>query len=85
MNTELIKRNIHQLIDQIQDEELLANYLTLLKKNIPWESADFFKSNVDDMMVRAKKSLQSIREGRTRKIEDFKADFDKWKQDRILQ
>ena len=85
MNTESIKRNIHQLIDRIEDEELLSNYLKLLKKNTDGKPPDFFNSGEVEMIARAKASLQSVKAGRTRNIKDFKSDFDKWKQDRTLQ
>lgn len=85
MNTESIKRNIHQLIDRMEDEELLSNYLKLLKKDTSGKSADFFTSDEEEMITRAKASLQSVKAGRTRNIKDFKSDFDRWKKDRTLQ
>ena len=77
MNTESIKQNIHQLIDRIEDEELLSNYLKLLKKNTDGKPSDFFTSGEEEMIARAKASLQSVKAGRTRNIKDFKSDFDK--------
>ena len=77
MNTESIKQNIHQLIDRIEDEELLSNYLKLLKKNTDGKPPDFFTSGEGEMIARAKASLQSVKAGRTRNIKDFKSDFDK--------
>ena len=85
MNTETIKRNIHQLIDRIEDEELLSNYLKLLKKNTIGKPEDFFTSGKEEMVALAKASLESVKAGRTRNIKDFKSDFDKWKKDITLQ
>jgi len=78
MNTESIKRNIHQLIDRMEDEELLSNYLKLLKKDTSGIPSDFFTSGEEEMIARAKASLESVKAGRTRNIKDFKSDFDKW-------
>jgi len=85
MNTESIKRNIHQLIDRMEDEELLSNYLKLLKKVTSGIPSDFFTSGEEEMIARTKASLESVKAGRTRNIKDFKSDFDKWKKDRTLQ
>jgi len=85
MNIESIKRNIHQLIDRMEDEELLSNYLKLLKKVTSGIPSDFFTSGEEEMIARTKASLESVKAGRTRNIKDFKSDFDKWKKDRTLQ
>lgn len=85
MNTETIKRNIHQLIDRIEDSELLADYLKLLEKKAAGTPQDFFTQGNEEMIARAKASLESVKAGRTRNINDFKSDFGKWKQDRSLQ
>lgn len=84
MNAESIKRNIHQLIDGIEDEELLASYLKLLKKDTSNTKSNFFGHDEDEMITRAKASLQSVKEGRTRNLKDFKADFEKWRMERTL-
>ncbi|MBN8578572.1 MAG: hypothetical protein J0L66_16635 [Cytophagales bacterium] len=84
MNSESIKRNIHQLIDGIEDEELLTNYLKLLKKDASRTQSNFFWHDEDEMITRAKTSLQSVKAGRTRYIKDFKADFEKWRLERTL-
>lgn len=78
MNTETIKKNIHQLIDRIDDEELLSSYLRLLEKN------SIFNLGDAEMIDRAKASLASIKAGRTREIKDFKSDFEKWKKERSI-
>ena len=78
MDTETIKKNIHHLIDQINDEELLSGYLRLLEKN------SIFSRDDVEMIERAKASLHSITTGRTRDIKDFKSDFEKWRKERSI-
>ena len=85
MNTQVIKQSLHQLIDQIEDNELLFLYQQLLERELKKSaSTDFLKNSEDDLISRARASLQSIEEGRTRSIEEFKKDVEKWKEKRVM-
>ncbi len=85
MNTQVVKQSLHQLIDQIEDKELLLLYQQLLERELKkMNSKDFFNNSEDEMISRAKASLQSIEEGKTRSIEEFKNDVDKWKAERVI-
>jgi hypothetical protein len=46
---------------------------------------DFYNTTDDEMMARAKKSLQSVEEGNTRNIHEFKKDIVSWKENRAIQ
>ena len=87
MKTSLVKSTLHELIDKIEDEKLLEIYMRLLQKEIsyPSESNDFFRNSEQEMIDRAKASIKSIDEGRTKNILDFKAEVENWKKKRNIQ
>jgi len=85
MNTQVAKKTLHELIDQIEDNELLSLYVKLLEREIRKESSqDFFNTSENDLIARAKASLKSIEEGKTRNIKDFKKDVEAWKKNRAI-
>ena len=85
MNTQVAKKTLHELIDQIEDNELLSLYVKLLEREIKKESSqDFFSTSESDLITRAKASLKSVNEGDTRNIKDFKKDVEAWKNNRAI-
>jgi len=86
MNVQVAKKTLHELIDQIEDNELLTLYAKLLKREIrKVASQDFFNTSQSDLISRAKASLRSVEEGKARNIKDFKKDVEAWKKDRAMQ
>lgn len=86
MNTQVAKKTLHELIDQIEDNELLSLYVKLLEREIRKVSShDFFNTSESDLIVRAKASLKSIEKGKTRDIKDFKKDVEAWKKNRSIK
>ncbi len=85
MNTKVAKKILHELIDRIEDDELLTLYVKLLEREIGKAvSQDFFNTTQSDLVTRAKASLKSVEEGKTRNIKDFKKDVEKWKKNRAI-
>ena len=72
MDTQVAKKTLHEMIDQIEDDELLTLYVKLLGREIKKTAAqDVFSTIESDLIARAKASLQSVEEGNTRPIKDF--------------
>jgi hypothetical protein len=85
MNTKVAKKTLHELIDRIDDDELLNLYVRLLEREIrKTVSQDFFKTTESDLVTRAKASLKSVEEGKTRNIKEFKEDVEAWKKNRAM-
>lgn len=85
MNTKVVKQTLHELIDQIEDNELLILYLQLLERELRKDtSKDFFNTSDEELVARAKASLRSVEEGRTRSITEFKKDVEAWKNKRAI-
>ncbi len=85
MDTKAARETLHRMIDQIEDEELLTLYVKLLEREISRSaSEDFFNTTESDLVARARASLKSIENGKTRNIKDFKKDLDKWKKTRTI-
>ena len=85
MNTQVAKKTLHELIDQIEDNELLSLYVKLLEREIKrGSSRELFTTSESDLIARAKASLKSIEEGKTRNIKDFKKDVEAWKKNRAI-
>ena len=83
MKTNVLKNTIHELIDRIEDEELLEIYMRFLQKEVSdTESSDFFQNTEQQLINRAKASIQSIEKGRTIHISDFKTEIENWKKNR---
>lgn len=82
MNTIQIKERIHDFIDHADER-----FLRLVYSMVESEDAEseFFSGSDDEMIKRAKKSMQSIDKGNTRNIHAFKKDVDTWKQQRSIQ
>ena len=84
MQIQALQQELHQLIDQIEDEELLQLYSHLLQRELKKNNPDFFNTSLDDLKSRAESSLKSISEGKTRNIERFKTDIELWKKKRNI-
>lgn len=84
MSTDTLKQTIHHLIDQIEDKDLLTIYLQLLEREVRHSTGEFFSASDREMIARAKASLRSVREGRSRSIKDFKKDIELWKKNRAM-
>ena len=86
MDNQVVKQTIHELVDQIEDSELLDLYLRLLKRELKKDNAqqDFFATSDEEMMTRAKASLDAIDKGNTKNISDFKNDIKAWKKNRAI-
>ena len=86
MNTQIVKQTIHELIDQIEDDELLTLYLKLLEREIRKEASnhDFFVIDDEALVARAKASLDSIRKGNVRDIKDFREEVEAWKNNKAI-
>ena len=85
MNTKVARKTLHELIDQIEDDELLTLYVKLLEREIRnTASLDFFKTTESDLVTRAKASSKSVKEGKTRNIKEFKKDVEAWKKNRDM-
>ena len=77
VNTAQIKQSIHEYIDNADER-----FLRLVYSIVESEDAEssFFSVVDDEMVKRAKKSLQSIDKGNTRNVHAFKKDIDSWKE-----
>lgn len=84
MSSETIKQTIHHLIDQIEDEDLLTIYLQLLERELRNSPGEFFSATDHEMIERAKASLKSVNEGRSRNIKDFRKEIELWKEKRAM-
>lgn len=85
MDVQVAKKTLHELIDQIEDDELLTLYIKLLEREIKRITAkDFFNTTEPDLIERAKASLASVEEGKTRPIKDFKKDVETWKKHQAM-
>lgn len=79
------KKILHDLIDRIHDDELLMLYIELLEREVKRASPqDIFRTTQSDLISRAKTSLKSVEEGKSRKVSDFKKDVEKWKENRAM-
>ena len=81
MDTQVVKQTIHELVEQIEDNELLDLYLRLLKREFKKEEVQkgFFTTTDNELVARAKSSIRSIQGGDSRNINDFKKDIQAWK------
>lgn len=79
METQVLKKAIHDLVEEINDKELLELYLRLLRREAKREAPDDFFSASDTDLYRAKKSIESIEAGRTRSLKEFTKDIEEWK------
>ncbi|MFY0653821.1 MAG: hypothetical protein JXQ96_17400 [Cyclobacteriaceae bacterium] len=86
MDTQVVKQTIHELVEQIDDNELLDLYLRLLKREFKKEEVqkEFFTTTDSEQVARAKSSMRSIEQGDTRNINDFKKDVQAWKKNRAI-
>lgn len=83
MSTQAVRQTLHQLIDEIEDEELLTLHLQLLEREFRKStSKNFFSTSEKDLVSRAKASLASVEAGRTRSIKEFQKDIEEWKKKR---
>ena len=86
MDNQVVKQTIDELVEQIEDSELLDLYLRLLKRELKKDNAQqgFFATSDEEMMTRAKASLDAIDKGNTKNISDFKNDIKAWKKNRAI-
>ena len=85
MNTQVAKKTLHEMIDQIEDDELLNLYVRLLEREVRRNSLqDAFSTTEADLVARAQASLQSVAEGNTRPIEAFRQNIE-WKSSQTTQ
>jgi hypothetical protein len=80
MNTQVAKKTLHEMIDQIEDDELLTLYVKLLRREIRKDTNQYtFNTTEADLVERARASLQSVEAGNTRSMGDFIQDVETWK------
>lgn len=72
MSSLQIKEEIHNFINHA-DERFLRLVYSMIESER--SEKDFYNTTDDEMMARAKKSLQSVEEGKTRSIHEFKKDI----------
>jgi len=85
MDTQVVKQTLHLLIDQIEDKELLTIHLQLLERELRKTAATcIFNTTDEELITRAKASLKSIEESRTRSIAEFNKDVEVWKKNRTF-
>ncbi len=79
MNARQIKEEITDFINQADER-----FLRLVYSMIESEKTenDFFNTSNEEMIKRAQKSLQSIKDGKTRSIHEFNKDIKSWKENR---
>ena len=82
MNAKQIKEEIHNFINHA-DERFLRLVYSMVESEKT--ETDFFNTTTDEMMERAKKSLESVEGGKTRSIHEFKKDIESWKGNRSIQ
>ncbi|MFW6351722.1 MAG: hypothetical protein ACOC2E_05000 [Bacteroidota bacterium] len=68
MDSQQIKEEIHNFINHA-DERFLRLVYSMIESER--SEKDFYKTTDDEMMARAKKSLQSVEEGNTRSIHEL--------------
>ena len=79
MDTQIAKKTLHEMSDQIEDDELLNLYVKLLGRKLGRNSLqDAFNNTEADLIARAQASLQSVAEGKTRPIAEFRQNIE-WK------
>ena len=78
MNTNTIRKKIHEYVDQA-DERFLRLVYSMVKSEEGSSEADLFDTTTEDMINRAKASLSSVEQGKTRNIREFKQEIDTWK------
>jgi len=78
MGTIDIRKEIHDYIDHADDRFLRLVYSMVENEQIE-AGSNLFSATADDMKKRAKASLLSVAEGRTRNIKAFKKEVDTWK------
>jgi len=81
MDSLQMKEEIRNFIEQADDR-----FLRLVYSMIESERSEkgFFNTTDGEIMERAKKSLKSMEEGKTRSIHEFKKDIASWKENRII-
>ncbi len=73
MNARQIKDEIHDYLNHADERFLRLVYSMVESERTEKE---FFTSSDDEMVERAKKSLQSIKDGKTRNIHEFRKDIE---------
>ncbi len=62
-------------------EDIINVELSSSEKGKPWKEVkkEFFQTSENDLISRATASLDSVKQGKTRSISDFKEDVELWK------
>lgn len=84
MGTTEIRKEIHDYIDHADDRFLRLVYSMVENEQIE-AGSNLFSTTKEDMVKRAKASLRSVAEGRTRNIKAFKKEVDTWKKQQSTQ
>ena len=79
-----IKKEIHDYIDHADDRFLRLVYSMVENEQIE-AGVNLFADTTEDMIERAKASLSSVSEGRTRNIKAFKKEIDSWKKQQTIK
>ncbi len=82
MNAQQIKEEIHDFINQA-DERFLRLVYSMIESERT--ESGFFNRTNDEILERAKQSLLSIEEGKTRSIHEFQKDIESWKKKRTIE
>jgi hypothetical protein len=82
MESNQIKQEIFDYINHADER-----FLRLIYSMVESEKTenDFFNTTIEAMSDRAKKSLESVKNGNTRSIHEFKKDVESWKEKRAIQ
>lgn len=84
MGTTQIRKEIHDYIDHADDRFLRFVYSMVENEQIE-SGSNLFSASPRNIVERAKASLLSIAEGRTRNIDSFKHEVDTWKKQKITK
>jgi hypothetical protein len=84
MGTTDLRKEIHDYIDHADDRFLRLVYSMVENEQIE-AGSNLFSTPTEEMEKRAKASLQSVAEGRTRNIKEFKKEVDTWKKQQSTQ
>jgi hypothetical protein len=79
-----IRKEIHDYIDHADDRFLRLVYSMVENEQIE-AGTNLFSATTEDMVKRAKASMLSVTEGRTRNIEAFKKEVGTWKEQQSIR
>jgi hypothetical protein len=70
-------------LDGVRDPDLIEVFKRLLAYRKTAAESSFFSKDVSDLRSRAEASLQSVDQGKTRSLAEFKNEIAQWKAKRI--